>query len=184
MVGRWSWRSCLLRNRCQAFTVILAFIIMATFFWRGLWTWPAWVNCAPAFNHKPGVYEIVFLKKPHRWTGELGIGQRKGCYMEHCGSGTPQPANKFQMADRWMKLQETQLLLHVAQHCSVFVFPLQKVLCWKFLNFLLRNKALVDNLRSVIFYCCSHPSCPWTALTVLEFKYCFSSHYQRHKILI
>ncbi len=46
--------------------------------------------------------------------------------MEHCGSGTPQLANKFKMADRRMKMQETQIPLHVAQHCSVLVFPLQQ----------------------------------------------------------
>ncbi len=34
-------------------------------------------------------------------------------------------------------------LLDVALHCSVLVFPLTKLLCWKFRNFLLRNKALV-----------------------------------------
>ncbi len=63
--------------------------------------------------------------------------------MEHCGSGTPQPANEFKMADWRMKLQETQLPLDVAQHCSVLVFPLQKFLCWKFHDFLFRNKAFV-----------------------------------------
>ncbi len=57
--------------------------------------------------------------------------------MEHWGSGTPQPANKFKMAERRMTFQETQYLLDVALHCSVLVFPLQKR------NFLLRNIALV-----------------------------------------
>ncbi len=63
--------------------------------------------------------------------------------MEHRGSGTPQPPNKFKMADQRMKLQETQFPLDVAQNCSVFVFPFQKFLCCKFRNFLLRNRALV-----------------------------------------
>ncbi len=54
----------------------------------------------------------------------MSIVQRKGFYMEHCGSGTPQPANKFKMADRRMKYQETTLPLDVAQHWSVLVFPL------------------------------------------------------------
>ncbi len=65
-------------------------------FWRGLWTWPPWVICAPAFNHKlrkfstfRGFSEIVFLKKPHKRTEELRIGQWKGYYMEHCGSKLP-----------------------------------------------------------------------------------------------
>ncbi len=39
---------------------------------------------------------------------ELRIGQLKGYDMEHGGSGTPQPVNKFKMADRRMKFQETQ----------------------------------------------------------------------------
>ncbi len=42
-----------------------------------------------------------------------------------------------------MKFQETQYLLDVAHYCSALVFPLQKLLCWKFRHFLLRNKALV-----------------------------------------
>ncbi len=47
------------------------------------------------------------------------------------------------MAERRMKFQETQQLLDVAHHCSLLVFPLQKLLCWKFRNFHLRNKARV-----------------------------------------
>ncbi len=55
---------------------------------------------APALNkkqevlHLPGVSEIVVLKKPHQRTEEIKIGQWKGYYMEHCGSGTPKPANE------------------------------------------------------------------------------------------
>ncbi len=127
-----------------------------SFFGRGLWTWSPWVICAPAFNHKSktfcihrGFSEIVFLKKPHNRTAKIRIGQWKGYYMEHCGSRTPQPANKFKMADRRLKVQETQLLLNVAHHCSVLALPLQKLLCWKFCNFLLRNKALVYLLTTL-----------------------------------
>ncbi len=54
--------------------------------------------------------------------------------MKHRGSGTPQPAKKFKMVHRRMKLQETQLPLDVAQH--YFRFSL-------FRNFLLRNIAHV-----------------------------------------
>ncbi len=49
--------------------------------------------------------------------------------MEHCGSKAPQPANKFKIADQQMKLQEAQLPLDVVKHCSVLIFPLQKILC-------------------------------------------------------
>ncbi len=73
--------------------------------------------------------------------------------MEHCGSGTAQPANKFKMADRRMKLQETKLHLDVAQHCFALVFPLQKFLCRKFRNVLLRNKAFAYSLQPCCAYC-------------------------------
>ncbi len=59
-------------------------------------------------------------------------------------------ANKFEMADPWMKLQDPQPSFDVAQHCSVFIFPLQKCLCCKFRNFLLRNKDLVYFTLSLI----------------------------------
>ncbi len=49
---------------------------------------------------------------------------------------------QIQNGSRRVKLLETQLPLDVAQNCFVLVFPLQLFLCWKFRNFLLRNKAL------------------------------------------
>ncbi len=74
-----------------------------------------WVICAPAFKHKldkfciyRGFSESVFLRKPHKRTEEIRIGQWKGYCMEHCGSETPWHAKKFKMADRRMKFQETQ----------------------------------------------------------------------------
>ncbi len=36
----------------------------------------------------PGVSEISFFKKPHKWTEELRIGQRKGYLRDHCGTKT------------------------------------------------------------------------------------------------
>ncbi len=125
--------------------------------WRGLWTWPPWVICAPAFNHKlkkfciyRGFSEIVFLRKPHKRTEEIRTAQWRGYYKEHWGA--PQPDYKFRMAERRMKFQETQLFLDVTLHCSVLVFPLQKLLCWKFRNFLLRNIALVYLLTYIIAF--------------------------------
>ncbi len=63
-------------------------------------------SCTPAFNHKIKkilyflrVSVIVFFKKPHKWTEELGIGQRKGYSMDHCGTGTLQPTSQFKMTD-------------------------------------------------------------------------------------
>ncbi len=114
--------------------------------WRGLWTWPPWVICAPAIKlqvqeilHFPGVSEIVFVTKPHKLMEELRIGQRKGYPMDHCGTETLQPASQFKMADRLARLP-----LDVAQHCSVSVLPLQKFLC----EIVLRNKALVYLLNN------------------------------------
>ncbi len=42
-------------------------------FSRGLWTWPPWVICAPAFNHKvgnaahSGVSKVLFFTKSYKW---------------------------------------------------------------------------------------------------------------------
>ncbi len=42
-------------------------------FSRGLWTWPPWVICASAFNHKignaahSGVSGVLFFTKPYKW---------------------------------------------------------------------------------------------------------------------
>ncbi len=117
--------------------------LLVNLFWRGLWTWPPWVICTPACNHKlkefrtfRGVSGIVFFKKPLMWREELRIGRRKD-------AETVQLASQFQMADRWIKLLESQLPLDVAQNCSVLVFHLQKFLCWKFRDSILRHKALV-----------------------------------------
>ncbi len=40
----------------------------------------------------------------------------------------------------------------MAHHCSVLVFPLQKLLCWKCRNFLLRNIALVYFTLFIIIF--------------------------------
>ncbi len=42
--------------------------------------------------------------------------------MDYFGTEPLQLANQFKVADQWIKLQETQLLLVVAQFCSVLVF--------------------------------------------------------------
>ncbi len=41
----------------------------------------------------------------------------------------------------------------MAHHCSVLVFPLQKLLCWKFQNFLLRN---IDHVLKKTYYLFIH----------------------------
>ncbi len=62
-------------------SVIISPFVRIFMKWSGLWTCPPWVVCAPAFNHKikkfcsfPSASEIVFFKKPRKWTEELRIG--------------------------------------------------------------------------------------------------------------
>ncbi len=70
-----------LASICREFAVVVKMNLRwIDIFWRGLWTWPPWVTCAPAFNHKlkkfriyRGFSEIVYVKKPHKWTEELRI---------------------------------------------------------------------------------------------------------------
>ncbi len=59
-----------------------------------------------------------------------------------CRTESLQLASQFKMVYRWIKLQGTQLLHDVAQHCSVLVFSREKFLYWKIREFTLRNKAL------------------------------------------
>ncbi len=40
-----------------------------------------------------------FWNQPHKWTEELRIGWWKDYYVEHCGSETLQPSNRFKIAD-------------------------------------------------------------------------------------
>ncbi len=47
--------------------------------------------------------------------------------MNYCGTETLQLAGQFKMADRWIKLQETQLLLDVARQCSGLVVPIVEI---------------------------------------------------------
>ncbi len=49
------------------------------------------------YSSPKGVSKMTFLKKPHKWTEEVKIGHWRGCYMEHCSSGYPQPANKLKI---------------------------------------------------------------------------------------
>ncbi len=55
--------------------------------------------------------------------------------MDH-GTKTFQPVIQFEMADRLIKLQEIQLQINVAQHCSAFVFPLPNFLGRKFRSYI------------------------------------------------
>ncbi len=47
----------------------------------------------------PEDFDIAFFKKPHKWTEELRMGQRKGYSTDQCGTETPQPTNQLKMAE-------------------------------------------------------------------------------------
>ncbi len=112
--------------------IIVIWWTRATLLWRGLWNWPPneWFALRRLIEklkkpHFPGFLESFPLRN-------LNSGRRKGYSRGHCGSETLQPAHQFKIADRRIKLQETQLPLSAAQHCSVLIFPLQKLLRWTF----------------------------------------------------
>ncbi len=75
-------------------------------------------------------------------------GRTKNMMMKRPLHGTLRPRDSptgepIQNGRRRAKLHDTQLPLAVAQNYLVLLFPLQLFLCWKFRNFLLRNKAFV-----------------------------------------
>ncbi len=66
---------------------------------------------------------ITFLKKSHKWTGELRIGQSTAYFMEHYRSGAPQLTNNLKMADRRMKLwghDDPSIFLSSFFPCRIF----------------------------------------------------------------
>ncbi len=107
-------------------------------------------------RHLPVLLKPSSYRKPHKWTEELRIGQWNGYYMEHCGSGTPQPVNKFKMANRRMKLQEAQLPFRMAQSWSVLIFPLQKFLYRKVRFFFYEIKLLFTFFAEHYSNCSTH----------------------------
>ncbi len=94
--------------------------------------------------------EIAFFKKSHKWTEELRIGQRKGYSMGYCDTQTLLLASQFKMSDRRIKLKETQLLLDVAQHCSVFFFPCRNFYAENFVILFYEIKLLFTSLKSAL----------------------------------
>ncbi len=102
------------------------------FFSRGPWTWPPWVICAPAFNHKienaahSGVSEVLFFTKSYtckkrrweKWTAG-------GLLLEIMYFWRPPTVRQFQ--DGWprMRAQQKWKLLDVAWQCPDYslLFP-------------------------------------------------------------
>ncbi len=117
-------------------------------FWRDFWTWPSWVICAPAFNHKlkkiciyRGFFEIVFFKKPHKRTEKIRIGQWKGYYMVHSGSGTLQTENKIQNGRPTDEIWPNNFLMRPTTVLSLF-FPCRNFCAENFVIFFYEIKLL------------------------------------------
>ncbi len=63
--------------------------------------------------------------------------------MGYCYSEILQPVNQFKITDQRIKLQETKLVLDVAQNSSAFVLPLKKISAENFVIFFYESKPLV-----------------------------------------
>ncbi len=97
-------------------------------------------------NSRNSAFTGSFWKRFLKETSKVD-GRTKNRLMKRPLCGTLRLRNsptgeQIQNGRRRVKLQETQILLDVAQNCFLLVFPLQLFLCRKFRNFLLRNKAL------------------------------------------
>ncbi len=121
--------------------------------WRSRWTWPPWVICALAFNHKRkkfcifrGILGNRFLKE----TLQLD-GRTKNWIMKRLLHGTLRLKNS-PTGEQIQNGRPTDEITR-AHHCSVLVFLLQKLLCWKFCNFLLPNKAVYLLMTDVSLPC-------------------------------
>ncbi len=119
--------------------------------WRGPWTWPPWVICAPAFNHKLKKFciyrefsKIVFLRKLHKRTEK-----NKNWTMKRLLHGTL----RLKYSPTGEQIQNGRTADEISRDpitpwcgsplfCPCF-FPLQKHMYWKFRNFHLRNKVVV-----------------------------------------
>ncbi len=111
-------------------------------FWRGLWTWPPWVICTPAFNHKLKKYWIYrgffwncFLRETSQ---EDGIN--KNWTMKKLLHGKMSLRNS-PTDDEWNSKRPNNSLLWLATNLCLF-FPCRNC-AENFAFSLLRNIALV-----------------------------------------
>ncbi len=118
---------------------------------RGLWTWPPWVICAPAFNHKignaahSGISEVLFFTKSNMWKKRRWEKWTTGrLLLEIMCSWRPPTVRQFH--DGWpqMRAQQKLKLLDVAWQCPDYslLFPCSISFAESFVT-CLRNKAYV-----------------------------------------
>ncbi len=115
--------------------------ITYTFFSRGLWTWPPWVICASAFNHKignaahSGVSEVLLFTKSYKWkkkqcnkwtTGRLLLESMRFWWFP--------TVRQFKMAARRMWAQFETSPCGLTMVLLFSVISLQHFLRWKFRN--------------------------------------------------
>ncbi len=122
--------------------------------WRGLWTWPPWLICALAFNHKlkkfciyRGFSESIFLKKPHNRAEELRIGQWKGYYMNIAAQELPKRrTNSKWPTDRWNCKRPNNSLMWPTIVLSLF-FPCRNFCAENFVIIFYEIKLLFTYLK-------------------------------------
>ncbi len=106
------------------------------FYWsnisRGLWTWPPWVICAPAFNHivgkaaHSGVSEVLLFTKSYKWKKQRWKRWTTGRLLLEITCFLRSPTvRQFKMADRLMRAEQKSDLLDVAWQCPDYslLFP-------------------------------------------------------------
>ncbi len=117
---------------------------------RGLWTWPPWVICALAFNHKigndahSGASEVLFFTKSYKWKKQRWKNWIPGrLLLETLCFWRSLTVRQFKMADRRMRAQQ-KLKLDVAWQCPDYslLFPCSISFAESFV-ICLRNKAYV-----------------------------------------
>ncbi len=99
---------------------------------RGLWTWPPWVICAPAFNHKignaahSGVSEVLLFTKSYMWKKQRWKKWKTGrLLLETMRFWRAPTVRQFKMGARRMWTQQKLKILDVAWQCPDYslLFP-------------------------------------------------------------
>ncbi len=100
-------------------------------FLRGLWTWPTWVICAPACNHKignaahSGVSEVLLFVKSYQWKQRRWKKWATGRILLDAMLLWRSPTvRQFKMAVRRMWAQQKLKLLNEAWQCPNYSLPM------------------------------------------------------------
>ncbi len=110
---------------------------------RGLWTWPPWVICAPAFNQKigtaaqSGVSEALFFTKSYKWKKQRWKKWTTGrLFRETMRFWRSTTVRQFH--DGWLTNPITTEIITsrcgLTLTCLFSVISLQQFLRWKFRN--------------------------------------------------